>query len=345
MSWIKENYEKAALGGAAAVLVGVVATSYLGGGEKPSAKALKFDRDDDPATEALIKMASVLADREVPAVVRPKSVGNREVGLFVGQSLYLKEGSTSPVDLHESGNAHEGIANEFWLKYGIDPSFANAPERDFDKDGFTNMEEYTAQTNPADVTSYPSLVAKLVGNGVDVFKMQMRWSTFDAQSVTLYYQDNKRLKFNERVNLGGKFFSRPDAPVTQRFVLGAASKQQDSRARMQDAYEVTDTTPRYKGTEKEKFHLLRRGPKNGGFNEIQDRSVTLTLHALGAENQSFTIGEYESFSLPYDANAKKRPYKVTKIEPIADQADTFSVEIVSKDDSATPPVTLTVRKN
>lgn len=345
MSWIKENYEKAALGGAAAVLVGVVATSFLGGGDKPTADALKFERNDEPGTEALVKLASVLADREVPAVVRTKPVGNREVDLFVGQPLYLAEGSTVPVNLYESGNAHEGIANEFWIKYGIDPSFTNAPERDFDKDGFTNREEYAAQTNPADVTSYPALVSKLVGTGVDVFKMQMRWSTFDQKSITLYYQDNKRLKFNERVNFNEKFFVRADSAVTQRFVLGEATKEQDVKGRMQDAYIITDTTPRYAGTDKEKFSLLRRGPKNGGFNEIQDRSVTLTLHALGAESQSFVVGEHDTFSLPYDAKAKIRPYKVSKIEAVAGQADTFSVEIVSVDGTENQPTTLTVRKN
>ncbi|MFC4992792.1 Amuc_1099 family pilus-like system protein [Rubritalea tangerina] len=351
MSWIKENYEKAALGGAAAILVGVVATSVFGGGDKPSDKQLSFDRNDDPGTEKLAEISSVLEAREKTAIIRPKVIDGREVDLFVGQKLYVAEGSTTPLDPYESKNIHEGIANEWWRKHGIDPSFANAPERDFDKDGFTNREEYDAQTNPADATKYPSPLSKVVGNEALVFKMQMRWSSFDADSITLYYRDNNREKFNERVQHGAKFFSADNAKIKnkgleQRFVLGAGSqKVQDPNGREQDAYTVTDTDPLYKGTDRETFTLLRKGAFDGGHNEVQDRSVKLTLHALGKEGEPFTVREFEKFSLPYDPKAEVKPYRVARITPVIGQKEVYTVELEGEIDGKKESKTLTVRRN
>ena len=56
MSWLKENYEKAALGGAAAILVGVVATSFLGGNGETSDRALSVDVDNDTGEELLTEV-------------------------------------------------------------------------------------------------------------------------------------------------------------------------------------------------------------------------------------------------------------------------------------------------
>ena len=344
MSWLKENYEKAALGGAAAILVGVVATSFLGGDSKPSDKALPVDVNNDPGTELLAEMASVLEARQNPAGIRPKLVDGREVDLFVGQALYMADGSDVPVDIYDGANVHQGIPNEWWRKYGIDPSFANSAERDEDKDGFTNREEFDGQTHPADKTSYPSPLVKVVGSGVDVFKMQMRWSSFNQESITLYYQDNKRVNFREQVKHGNSFFVKEGESFHKRFVLGASSvrKLDPVTGREQDAYEVEDTTPRFKGTPKQKFTLFRKGAKAQGFNEIQDRSVTLTLHALGQEGSSFVVKELEKFSLPYNPNAKSRPYQVTKIEPIVGQSGTFTVEIIGNIKGESVSKTLTV---
>ena len=346
MSWLKENYEKAALGGAAAILVGVVATSFLGEDGGPSAKALPADIDNSPGEELLAEMAAVLEAREKLAEIRPKLIDGREVDLFVGQPLYMADGSVDPVDIYEGPNVHKGITNKWWREHSIDLSFANAPERDQDKDGFTNREEFDAQTDPTDKASYPSPLVKIVGESVDVFKMQMRWSSFDESSITIYYQDTKPTRtFSERVKHGASFFVKEGMDPNNRFVLASGSaKKAGPNGREQDTYEVEDTTPRFKGTPKQNFTLFRSGPKTGGFNEIQDRSVTLTLHALGQEGSSFVVKELERFSLPYDPKAKNRPYQVTKIEPIVGQADVFTVEVVWRFDGELEAKTLIVHK-
>ncbi|MGJ8673102.1 Amuc_1099 family pilus-like system protein [Rubritalea sp.] len=319
MSWIQENYEKAALGGAVVVLVGVAALSLIGG-DDVNAKALSFDRNDDPSVAALADATSVLEGRSAPAQIREKIVGGREVGLFAGQPLYVKEGQSDAVDLYDSENVHQGIANDWWRKYGIDPGFANSADRDFDKDGFTNREEFEAKTNPADVNAYPNLITKLEPEGVSIFKMQMRWSVFNADQITMYYQDNLKRRFNERVSVGDAFFAHQDDGLQNRFkLLGKVEGQEGPNGRVQDGYEVQDNTPRFKGEPRAKFVIWRRGNQPGGFTEIQDRSVEFRLNALGKEGERFTVSELETFSLPYDSDTKKRPYRVESIDPQGDQ--------------------------
>lgn len=347
MSWIKENYEKAALGGAAVLLAGIGAVTFLGGDKQVSAKAMAYDHSDDPGTERLSDLAAVLEVRSAHASIRPKVVSGREVDAFVGQALYQSENSDQPIDLYESGPVHAGIANAWWREHQLDPTFANAPERDADKDGFTNREEFEAMTNPVDPSSHPSLLAKLTGDGVGVFKMQMRWSVFDSETITIYYQDTKRARFNERVTLGGEFFARENDSVNARFKIAAEqTKATDVRGRQQDAYVITDLASRYKGTDREKVTLLRRGPKSGGFNEIQDKSVNLRLHALGKSGESFEVNEFEKFALPYDPAAKVKPFQVTQIAPVTGQKDVYNVVIQGPGkDGVSETREFTVRKN
>lgn len=346
MSWAKENYEKAALGGAAAILLGVVGVSVFGGGDALTAKAKKFTQDDTTEVESHSTLAATVQARSVEVEIPEKTEGLRKVDLFVGQALYIKEGETKVVDPHESDVVmHEGIPNVFWLKNGIDPTFANAADRDFDKDGFSNREEYNADTNPADKAEHPSPLKKLVGRDVDVFKMQMRWSEFDAGSISLTYQDNKRVRLRgQRVPLGAKFFVDAPESVNQRFVLGDKVEVTGEDGRTQVAYEVEDTLPLYKGTDRAKFVLLKRGSKSGGFNEIQDRSVKLSLNALGQEAEVFTVAEGQTFSLPYDPAAAVQPYKVEGIVAKPGSAGSYLVTISETIDGETTKDTISVSK-
>lgn len=327
MSWIQENYEKAALGGAVVVLAGVAALSFIGG-DDVSAKALSFDRSDDPGVEALSGVTGVLEGRSAPAQIREKIVNGREVDLFVGQSLYVKEGQSSAVDLYESGNVHAGISNEWWRKYGIDPGFANSADRDFDKDGFTNREEFEAKTSPADGSIYPNPIAKIEPQQLDIVKMQMRWSTFNANQITLYYQDTLKRRFNERVAVGDAFFARQEEGVQGRFkLLGKVEGQIGPKGRVQDGYEVQDATPRFKGEDRAKFIIWKKGDKPGNFTEIQDRSVEFRLNALGEDGKTFVVSEFENFSLPYDPASKEQPYRIEGIVPQAGQENQFLVTV------------------
>ena len=282
--------------------------------------------------------------------------------LFTPPSFDFKAKSTHLINLNDYWRiVHgDGVINQYeelvLAAHGEDlngdgliTDFEGLMSFDSNADGIIDLSDLTATSDfiiRGDSTGdRQGDVVKVVGDSVDIFKMQMRWSSFDQNSISLSYQDNKRIKFRERVKNGAAFFVKEGADFKERFVLAAAvSKKVGPNGRQQDAYEVEDTTPRYKGTPKQNFTLFRKGPKPQGYNEIQDRSVTLTLHALGQEGSSFVVKELERFSLPYDAEAKNRPYQVTKVEPAVGQPDVFTVEIVGTHNGEIKSETLTVRK-
>ncbi|MDG1357715.1 MAG: hypothetical protein P8P36_05935, partial [Akkermansiaceae bacterium] len=47
---------------------------------------------------------------------------------------------------------------------------------------------------------------------------------------------------------------------------------------------------------------------------IMDSRATLVLNALNQENESFELDENTRFSLPYDPQAKKKPYLIKSID-------------------------------
>ncbi len=63
---------------------------------------------------------------------------------------------------------HAGIPNTWFLQYGLlEPlSLSGGDKLDSDGDGFTNREEFDAQTNPAEATSLPPLVQVEAGKPV-----------------------------------------------------------------------------------------------------------------------------------------------------------------------------------
>jgi len=49
----------------------------------------------------------------------------------------------------------DGLPNDWETKYGLNPQDASDAAKDLDKDGFTNLEEFQAKTDPADPKSHP----------------------------------------------------------------------------------------------------------------------------------------------------------------------------------------------
>ncbi len=54
------------------------------------------------------------------------------------------------------------ITYEWVMKHNLNPTDASDAEKDFDNDGFTNLEEFLAGTNPRDAKSFPPIESKLL---------------------------------------------------------------------------------------------------------------------------------------------------------------------------------------
>lgn len=83
---------------------------------------------------------------------------NKECGKAISGNAkncpYCNAAQEEPVK-EEKDTDHDGLPNDWELKYGLNPSDPADAEQDTDKDGFTNLEEYEAETDPSDPDSHP----------------------------------------------------------------------------------------------------------------------------------------------------------------------------------------------
>jgi len=158
MDWIKQNYDKAALlAGALLALVcaGLVISMVLAFPETFAGRDSPKPRDNTvvpPETEKIVAAMAVLA--------KPTEWGIHPGSLFVSRPYVLKEGAL--VDPLEEGAAlHPPIPNSWLIKYELDYADSGVKNHDPDNDGFTNLDEFLAGTDPTTKDSTPPYHTKL----------------------------------------------------------------------------------------------------------------------------------------------------------------------------------------
>ena len=161
MSWIKENYHVAALGGGTLVLAGL---GYLGysGNQAVNETFSKLGTKQGKTTTAeggeIAASVTKMVTEQDP-VVHQKTSDGRPVNLFTSVDLYTKDGDKKKLlDLLKIDPVHPPIGNQWWVDNRIDPSYSDSPTMDQDSDGFTNKEEFLAKTDPNDPDDYGALV-------------------------------------------------------------------------------------------------------------------------------------------------------------------------------------------
>lgn len=167
MDWVKKHYDLAILGLAAIILAlnaGLVTMRSNASAEAvpiPPAPP-RNDSFQAPDTESISKSLAIASE---PARWTPDLTAIKQGSLFVSRTYLLgknEDGTTKLVDPVEGGeNLHPPITNAWLIQYGLDYSDAAIKEKDNDADGFTNLEEFNAETNPVDPNSAPPSFTKL----------------------------------------------------------------------------------------------------------------------------------------------------------------------------------------
>jgi hypothetical protein len=323
MSWISENYEKAAVGAAVLAAAGLAYAGWnkIGSVDLDFGSTPRGPKSDqkDPG----VKSAGMVAQTKSSfQLIREWTKGEdegRAVDLFTGVALFVnKNEENKPVDLIEDAPVHEPIPNSWWLEYRIDPGFADSPLRDEDEDGFSNQDEFTAQTDPSNAKEYPALITKLTYSGDESLQWVLRPGFESAGgSFTFTYGDGKagnKVGAASPVPPGTVFFEKE--PAKGRFKLLGSEKRRVMNEVIQSEEEVTfvrieDQKPNKKGEVYEIPASFRTADqrKHTRF----DRTAVLTLEALGLAGQEFKIEENTSFALP--PGDGKKPYKLTEVSP------------------------------
>ncbi len=323
MSWFSKNYEKAALGGAFAIALGV---AYLGWSKYGSVQddfgtGLKGGGNNNTAVSGADLIPKALASGKRDQSWTKADVGERPVDLFTGIALFVSsKAPDAPVDLlnKDEPPVHPPIPNSWWIENRLDPGFADSPTRDPDQDGFSNLDEFTAKTDPNNAKSFPSLIAKLMYLKDESLIWVLLPSYGSDGSFPFKYEDNKggmnKLSAGEMVAPNGLFF--PKAPMKDRFKLLGSEVRKEHNARINIDTDVTivrieDQRPNKKGTIYEIPAPLSDQRKNEHLQ--YDRTAVLSLEALGISGKEFKVEENTTFALP--PGSDKKDYKVLKVTP------------------------------
>ena len=164
MDWAKKNYDTVVLGVCTALFVFNAAFVYFESSDFISSlpTASEITTNNSTATPAeTTAINAAMGITEKPVLWNEKSASNEERGnLFVSRLFILKgDKLIDPIESQE--NLHPPIPNDWLIKYGLNFADATIKDQDPDRDGFTNLEEWDAKTDPKDKDSTPPKFKKL----------------------------------------------------------------------------------------------------------------------------------------------------------------------------------------
>jgi hypothetical protein len=322
MSWISKNYEKAALGGTVLVALGLAYLGWakLGGVDGNFGGGLPEGGGTKTAVDGAELIPKTLQSLKLERTWNPATVGDRMVDLFTGTALFIKNDEPEKtIDLDMDAPVHDPIPNTWWLENRLDPGFADSPSRDPDSDGFSNMEEYLAKTDPNNGKAYPALIAKLMYLRDETITWYIRPGYDDGKgNFSFSYVDSKNNNLKTPIEAPIKpedlFFDK--APVKNRFKLLGSEVVTELNERTNFESEVTivrieDLRPNKKGTIYKIPAPLTEARRNEHLK--YDRSAVFSLEALGLNGTEFTVEENTPFALPPGAPTKD--YLLKEVTP------------------------------
>jgi hypothetical protein len=321
MSWFSKNYEKAALGGAVAIALGLayMGWSKFGAVEEDFGAGLKGQGNSNTAVAKADLIPKAEASLKLDRAWNQAEDAGRAVDLFTGIPLFVSSRAPEdPVDLPKAEPVHPPIPNTWWIENRLDPGFGDSPSRDPDQDGFSNLEEFVAKTDPNDAKSVPSLIAKLLYVKDESLTWVLRPSYESGGGAFPFnYEDSKAQKNKtgvEGVAPNGLFFEK--GPMTNRFKFLGSEVRKELNKKINIEVDVTivrieDQRPNKKGVIYELPAPLSEQRKNEHLN--YDRTAVFSLEALGLSGKEFKVEENTEFALP--PGADKKDYKVTKVTP------------------------------
>lgn len=323
MSWLAKNYEKAALGGAVVVALGL---AYLGWSKF---SGVDGEFSSNPAEPGAGNVAVIGAD-SIPKTLQslkqeriwtPSMDGDWQVDLFTGIPLFIKRSEPEKtVDPRKDEPIHPPIPNTWWLEHNIDPGYADSPTRDPDTDGFSNLDEYKAKTDPNNRKSIPAIVAKLMFQRQEAKTWSLRPGFGDQGKFGFSYaevqgrvwSDKAKLKAGEMAGPGDMLFA--EEPAKNRFKVLGSELRKEMNPKIKMEQEVTivrieDQRPNKKGDIYE-FPAPLSEERRNDFAQ-NDRTAVFSLEALGNEGKEFKVEERTAFALPPDAD--KKDYFLKKV--------------------------------
>lgn len=161
MDWLKKNYDKAALGALALILLACSGFLIMNALSFPE----QFSQRNSPQPPNNNVPPSPIEQLRASSktVANPPSWTGHEGSLFVSRPYVLKEenGQRTLIDPLEGGQQmYPPITNAWLVQHEIDYS-EDPRDLDPDEDRFSNLEEYLLGTDPRNNRSFPGFYSKL----------------------------------------------------------------------------------------------------------------------------------------------------------------------------------------
>lgn len=335
MSWFAENYEKAALGVAGVLALGLTwfGFSKYGAVEQDFAISLVGSGKNETAVKSAELIQKASQSLKLPRTWQREEFDSRDVDLFTGVPLFISKSSKDKaIDLRKDDPVHAPIPNTWWTEHALDPGFANSPQLDPDADGFNNLEEFQGKTDPNNAKSYPALIAKLLYVKDESLAWVIRPGYGTGSGFPFKYEDSKggsnATPAGESISENGMFF--PKAPQMNRFKLLGSEIIKETNPRTKIETDVTmviieDQRANKKGTKYRFPSPLQDDARKQPYVQY-DRTAVFSLEALGMGGKQFLIEENTTFGIP--ADSPKKDYLLKKVTP-----DSVTVEYPAPDGS------------
>ena len=157
LDWIKANYDRAALMGAALFLFISAICIWWSAIQFGNRLVTPQPSRGKPASQPPV---AVELDRAAEQLQNPAQwKASRRSGLFVPEKHFI--GADGLPATLQNTQVHAPVPNDWFEKYGLPIEDADALDQDPDKDGFTNLDEWQGRTDPTNKESHPDYTTKL----------------------------------------------------------------------------------------------------------------------------------------------------------------------------------------
>ena len=198
--------------------------------------------------------------------------GEGEHRVFVSaQLVYLPDNAEPVQPLNRKMKTEDGIEVGWKMKYGLDPADPRLKDEDPDADGFTNLEEFSAGTDPTRKEDSPAKESKLKSRSSDPLGMMVSFPEKSGGLFTIRFQvGSKRGEFKGKP--GATFWVMAGSEGVE--VFSDSSKMNAARSRAKESGKNTHVIPVGFVSYQEKLEVVK-DLKAGGVEVEVDNSYVI----------------------------------------------------------------------
>ena len=206
MEWVKQKFDVVILL-LATVLLAVNAGLIISAHLSPDGQVSLAPRPAPDATlpgfnSQAIHRATVLATKPLEGLFDASDSAGERGSLFVSRPYILKEEKLiDPIEGDDK--LHPPIDNSWLIKHELDYADLTIKDKDSDNDGFSNLEEYLAKTDPTDKKATPPSLNKLKLVSFDPKPFRLEFKGDPSGEGKEFQLNLKDLKGNARTQYKG----------------------------------------------------------------------------------------------------------------------------------------------